>query len=195
VTWKSYIAYGEKYEYEEHATIFMQGERGKGFYYLDKGNIINRFLSINGKERYMNHISPGMLFGEEGSNGSNYLSNAETLEPSSVYFFTEQTLLDICQKDPDAVTIFIRHQVESFRKKLQVIQLLDSNIESQMKLYLLHYAGESTEIPFNQTRIADDLATSRVTVNKIVQKWQNQRLIKLEKQKIHLLDRDNFFSM
>lgn len=188
MTWESYLAFGEKYEYEEHVTIFMQGERGKGFYYLEKGNIINRFLSINGKERYMNHISPGMLFGEEGSNGSNYLSNAETMEPSTVYYFNEQTLLDICQKYPEAAGIFIRHQVESFREKLQVIQLLDSNIESQMKLYLLQYTSESSEIPFNQTRIADDLSTSRVTVNKVVQKWQNQGLIKLGKQKIQLLD-------
>lgn len=192
-TWEDYFPFGEKYMYDENTTVFSQGEKGEGFYYLEKGVVINRFLSITGEERYINHTFPGMVFGEEGSNGNVFLNTAITTMPSIVYYFSKQMFLELCEHHPEAGATFINCQIENFRKKIQLIKHLDSNIETQMRFYLSQYANESSDIPFNQSKIAEDLATSRVTINKVIRKWKNEGAIKLSNQKIQIIDKDKFF--
>lgn len=193
-SWEPYLSYGIKKEYNKEEFIYYQGQKGNGFYYLSKGIIINRFLSKEGKEHYINHISPGMIFGEEGSNGNSYLSTATTIVPSSIYYFSEQTLLNLFEKDPKIVELFISYQIESFRKKIKIIQYLDSNIEKQMKFYLAQYHFDnSSYIPINQTVIANDLETSRMTINKIIRKWKAKGLIDLSNQVLHIINKDLFY--
>ena len=195
LNWKRYLHYGDKRFYDENTIVFNQGEVGEGFYYLDDGMVINKFLSITGEERYINHISTGMLFGEEGSNGNPFLYTAITTAPSTIYFFSQQVFMELCKTHPEAGITFINFQIYNFRKRIELIKLLDSNIETQMIFYLSQFVNESLDIPFNQTSIANDLVTSRVTINKIIRKWKEKGLIKLSRQKIQILDRDKFFGL
>lgn len=191
--WNFYLSYGEERHYEKNSTIYYQGEQGIGFYYLIKGRVVNRYLSENGKERFINYISPGMLFGEESSNGNTYLSTATTDVPSIMYYFSDLALLELCKDHQQASATFISYQIYNFRKKLQLIQYLDSNIEIQMKFYLAQQGSDSLYIPINQTSMADDLGTSRATVNKVIRKWRSEGVIELSNQTLHILNKKWFY--
>ncbi len=193
LVFKDYLRYGSVKQYDTNKTVFIQGDIGHGLYYLMEGKVINRFLSECGSERFINYISPGMLFGEEGSNGNSYLSTTTAIAPSKVCYIPKDTLYQICRDHPKASIAFIGLQIENFRKKLQLIRFLDSNIEVQMMFYLAQYDCNTVNIPLNQTIIAKDLNTSRMTVNKVIRKWKNEGKIELSVQMIRILDEAWFY--
>ncbi|WP_396654874.1 Crp/Fnr family transcriptional regulator [Mesobacillus jeotgali] len=56
-------------EFEKNKVVYLQGEAGRGIYYLKKGEIKVTLLSDKGDERIINMVPPGMLFGEHGVHG------------------------------------------------------------------------------------------------------------------------------
>jgi CRP/FNR family cyclic AMP-dependent transcriptional regulator len=57
-----------------------------------------------------------------------------------------------------------------------------------MAYYLLKLYHENGNASINQTSFAKYLGKSRITVNKVIQKWKEQNLIELKKRKIELKD-------
>ena len=55
-----------------------------------------------------------------------------------------------------------------------------------MAHYLLKLVKENEEFPFNQTSFARYVGTSRITVNKIIQKWSKEKWIELSNQNIYI---------
>ncbi|WP_413300791.1 helix-turn-helix domain-containing protein [Bacillus sp. 1P10SD] len=57
-----------------------------------------------------------------------------------------------------------------------------------MAHYLLKLINENGNFFIDQTSFARYIGTSRITVNKILNKWKNQKLIRLSNRTIDLLD-------
>lgn len=187
--WETYLSYGRKCTYNKNDILYHQGERGDHFYYLQSGTLINRYLSYGGEERYVNHIWPGTLFGEEGMSGNEYISTVVATRDAVVYCFSRDDLLKICKEHKEAASLFIRIQVNNFEQKIEVLRKSDSKIEKKILFYIAEYAHVTNIIPVNQSRLADDLGTSRATINKIFQKWIDEGNIKLNNRKVEVLNR------
>lgn len=171
---------------EENTTIYYQGEVGKGFYYLDKGSVKITLLTEKGAERTVNYVPEGMLLGENGINKEPYLTTAVTTTPSVLYYFTNEVMLKIYEKEPKAVIHFTNSLLYKFRLLAEIITFLNLPVEQQMAHYLLKLVKENEEFPFNQTSFARYVGTSRITVNKIIQKWSKEKLIELSNQNIYI---------
>ncbi|MEX6702756.1 Crp/Fnr family transcriptional regulator [Peribacillus frigoritolerans] len=187
-TWSPFLTYGQFIEVKENTVIYNQGEDGKGFYYLSKGEIKITILSDKGDERTVNYVPEGMLFGENGINKEFYSTNAITTSPSVLYFFSDEALLKVCKEYPNAATIFTNSLIYKFRLLAEIITFLDSPVEQQMAHYLLKLVNENGKFAINQTAFARYVGTSRITVNKIIQKWVNDGIIKLSSQTIDIID-------
>jgi len=171
---------------EENTTIYYQGEVGKGFYYLDKGSVKITLLTEKGAERTVNYVPEGMLLGENGINKEPYLTTAVTTAPSVLYYFNNETTLKIYEKEPKAVILFTNSLLYKFRLLAEIITFLNLPVEQQMAHYLLKLVKENEEFPFNQTSFARYVGTSRITVNKIIQKWSKEKWIELSNQNIDI---------
>jgi len=189
--WTPYLIHGKKIETVKHTTIYRQGDVGTGFYYLDKGSVKITLLSENGHERSIDYIPLGGLFGEHGAYKGSYLTSAITTAASVIYFFSDEVLSRICQDHPQAAVIFTNSQIYKLRLLAEIISFTDSPIEQQMANFLLKLAvvHEDNHIPIDQTSFARYIDTSRITVNKILQKWRQQGLIELsERGAIRVVD-------
>ncbi|QTL48095.1 Crp/Fnr family transcriptional regulator [Priestia aryabhattai] len=184
--WRPFLKYGQMIKLEENTTIYYQGEVGKGFYYLDKGSVKITLLTEKGAERTVNYVPEGMLLGENGINKEPYLTTAVTTTPSVLYYFTNEVMLKIYEKEPKAVIHFTNSLLYKFRLLAEIITFLNLPVEQQMAHYLLKLVKENEEFPFNQTSFARYVGTSRITVNKIIQKWSKEKLIELSNQNIYI---------
>lgn len=186
--WSPFLKYGKFIEMKENTVIYHQGSGGKGFYYLSRGEIKITILSDKGEERTVNYVPEGMLFGENGINKESYLTTAITTSPSVLYHFSDEALTRICKEHPNAATIFTNSLIYKFRLLAEIIAFLDSPVEQQMAHYLLKLVNENGKFTINQTSFARYIGTSRITVNKIIQKWNKDGIIKLSDRTIHIID-------
>jgi CRP/FNR family cyclic AMP-dependent transcriptional regulator len=179
--WTPFLMYGQKLDLKKNTVVYRQGERGKGFYYLDNGGVKIILLSDNGHERTLDYVPNGGLLGEHGAYKGTYLTTAITTCPSILYYFSDEALSNVCRDHPHAAVIFTCSQIYKVRLLAEIISYQDCPIEQQMAHYLLKLISihENENIPIDQTSLARYIDTSRITVNKILQKWKQHGLIQL----------------
>lgn len=179
--WNPFLMYGQKLECKKNTVIYRQGETGKGFYYLDRGGLKIVLLSGNGHERTIDYVPVGTLSGEHGAYRGAYLTSAITTSPSVLYYFSDEALSNVCRDHPQAAVIFTNSQIYKVRVLADIISFQDCPIEQQMAHYLIRLFSvhETENVPIDQTSFARYIDTSRITVNKILQKWRQQGLIEL----------------
>jgi CRP/FNR family cyclic AMP-dependent transcriptional regulator len=186
--WEPFLKYGQKIEVQRNKVIYSQGEVGRGFYYLSKGEVKITLLSDKGDERILNIVPTGMLFGEHGVQQEPYLTGAITMTPCDIYFFSDEVLSQICKEHPHASTVYTNSLIYKFRILAEIIFLLDSPVEQQLAYYLIKLVEENGKASMNQTSFAKYIGTSRITVNKIIQKWKQNGYISLNKRQIVIID-------
>lgn len=189
--WTPFLSYGQRLELKKNTVVYRQGENGKGFYYLDQGGVKIILLSDNGHERIVDYVPTGSLLGEHGAHRASYLTTAITTSPSILYYFSDEALSAVCRDHPDAAMLFTNSHIYKVRLLAEIIWLLDSPVEQQMAHYLLKLTDihENENIPIDQTSLAQYIGTSRITVNKIIQKWRQQNWIAFSNGMIRVMDR------
>lgn len=190
-SWSPFLKYGKKLEIDENTVVYHQGGEGKGFFYLCKGGIKITLLSQEGVERTVNYVPEGMLFGEHGVRNESYLTSAITSCPSEIYFFSDEALFMICEEHPEAACIFTNSLIYKFRILAEIISFLNSPVEQQMAHFLLKLVSENGNFSIDQTSFARYIGTSRITVNKILNKWKHQQWIQISNRTIDILDFDS----
>lgn len=193
--WEPYLKYGQRLEMKKHKVVYHQGETGKGVYYLSKGEINITLLSDKGDERIINVVPSGMLFGEHGIHEEPYLTSATTTCPSTVYLFSDEALANICKDYPEAASIYTNSLIYKFRILAEIISLMDSPVEQQLAYYLIKLFHENGNVPMNQTSLARYIGTSRITINKVIQKWKQDEYIELQNREIVIKQMDKILAI
>ncbi|WP_036737646.1 Crp/Fnr family transcriptional regulator [Paenibacillus zanthoxyli] len=188
--WRPFLKYGQLIKLKKNTVIFNQGDIGNGFYYLDAGSIKKTIFADNGDERIIYNIADGMLFGEDGMNREPYLANAVATMDCTLYHFSKQDFLAACTDDPNAAIIFTGSLMYKLRLLAQTIKFMDSTVETKLAHYLLRLKAEVDGVPVDQTTIANSLGTSRVTINKVLNKWKKEGVIEVSNRMICILDSD-----
>lgn len=189
-SWEPFLKYGQKFEMGKNKVIYRQGETGRGFYYLSKGEINITLLSDKGDERIINIVPTGMLFGEHGVQREPYLTSAITTSSTVFHYFSDEALAAVCKEHPHAATVYTDSLIYKFRILAEIISLIDSPVEQQMAHYLLKLVQENGNVSMNQTSFARYIGTSRITINKVIQKWKQEGFIQLNEREIVILDMD-----
>ncbi|MCR8645752.1 Crp/Fnr family transcriptional regulator [Paenibacillus sp. N1-5-1-14] len=176
---KPYLSYAQAITLGKHATVYNQGEVGRGFYYLEEGGVKILFLSENGQERIVDYVPVGTLLGEHGVSKSPYLTTAVCTVPSTLYLFSDQALTLMCNNHPETALFYTNSLIYKMRLLAEVIAIYDSPVEQQMAHYILKLRDvhQNGSIPIDQTSLAQYVGTSRITVNKTLQKWKQQQVI------------------
>ncbi|ABO68509.1 Crp/Fnr family transcriptional regulator [Geobacillus thermodenitrificans] len=188
--WTPFLAYGQRLELKKNTVVYRQGEDGKGFYYLDQGSVKISTLSSNGFERVIDYVPVGTLLGEHGACRGTYLTTAITTAPTILYYFSDEALTRVCQDHPEAALLFSHSHIYKVRLLAEIIAYMDCSVEQQMAHFLLKLVdihGKET-IPIDQASLARYIGTSRITVNKVMQKWRKQGLIRCGNSIIYVLD-------
>ncbi len=128
------------------------------------------------------------MFGEHGVNKESYLTSAITTTPSVIYYFSDEALSRISKEHPEAAILFTNSLIYKFRILAEIISFLNSPVEQQMAHYLLKLVNENGIFLMDQTSFARYIGTSRITVNKILNKWKTQHIITISNRTIQIED-------
>lgn len=188
--WEPYLQYGFIKRLAKEETLFSQGEKGSGFYYVSEGKISIRLLSEEGKERIIDYMLDGSLLGQQGIIGQPYSVSALCDTNTCLYYFSNEAFKTICNKYQRANGIFIKSLSIRIRMLAETVTMINMSYEKQMArfLVLLSQKYNTHSIPITQIALAQYIGTSRITVYKIMQKWSNQKLISIGNHKIDIIN-------
>ena len=190
-TWDDFIriGYGQKINCTRNTFLFYQGEIGKGFYYLEKGEVKISLLSDQGVERDIDYVLPGELLGEHGFNNSPYVTSAFVTTPSVLYFFSMNDFNQLCLDIPIATSLFMDALIRKVRILAETTSFLNAPANFRLAHFLYKHCQEKeAKIKFRQISVARFIGTSRITVYKIISQWEKEGMINYHNGYFYILD-------
>ncbi|HJF30278.1 MAG TPA: Crp/Fnr family transcriptional regulator [Sporosarcina psychrophila] len=175
----SYLENGSRLFVKRNTVIYEQGTTGDGFYLVNEGKIKISMKVFNEKNRILEILGKGQLFGEQSLDQNSYFSTATALENSVVYYFTSKQFQDLVIKSKYFRNLFYSSMINKLKQLGAIIQLKSLSVEVQLANSLLELCHKynSCEIPLNQQQLSNYTGLTRITIYKIVKEWKDLRLI------------------
>jgi CRP/FNR family transcriptional regulator/CRP/FNR family cyclic AMP-dependent transcriptional regulator len=179
--------------------IFHKDSPGRNLYIIESGKVRIFILSESGQEISLNIYGPGDFFGELALlNGLPRSAGAVVMEHTVTLTLQRDDFLRLLQERPKIAMDIMRALSTRQRyttKYAEGLAFLDVYGRVAAKLIELgdRYGQESEgieiELRLTQAELASWVGSSRESVNKVLGAFRDQGLIRLEGQKITILDR------
>jgi len=185
--------------FQKNEIIFFECNNDKKLYILVAGRVKLSMLSPDGKEKVVNILQEGDIFGEMSLFDQDpHPLNAEVLEDARLVILSFEDLESIIMQNP-GVAIKI---IDALAKKTrlltsQIRELVFQDAEGRLASLLKRFAedfglevksGKMIDLILTHQEIANLLGSSRVTVTKLLNKFIDEKIIKIYKRKIVVLD-------
>ena len=187
-------------------SVYIQGERGRAFYFLRKGRVKISIFREDGSEKILAIQEENTFFGESAAfDEQPYFATATVLENSEIFHIYRDKLLRVIERMPSVAILLICALIRKMR--LLAFQIEDfSFLDAQKRvvhilLTLAQELGvEKEDGLYIQKRIThDDIAhmtgLSRVTVTNILNYLERLNLIKKKRCTLTILDQERLNSV
>lgn len=190
---------GEKKTYPAGAVIYMQGDPAPAICLIRRGRVRMFYIGDSGKEITFQIIGEGQLIGE-----SAFLSHAS--RETTILAVTEvemvsckiEDLMPFMQENKELNALILTQLTENYRNlcsQLKRLTLYDST--QRVASYLLDHTAEAQKglgivdgtLPYTHEELAVCLNLNRVTVTRILNRFEKEGLVSLRQKKIKVLDR------
>jgi CRP-like cAMP-binding protein len=179
--------------------IYFPEERSDNIYLLKEGKVKISRLSEDGKKTTLHLIGPGEIFGESAILGQEKRENiAEVVEDAVICSINRSMFQEMLALNPQinlSVNKLIGLRIRKIQAHVEDIVFKDSNerVVAFLKRYTKSFGKKMVDgwmvRPFlTHQEIADLTATSRQTVNSILQKLVENGKIKYTRRFFHALD-------
>jgi CRP/FNR family transcriptional regulator len=176
-------------------TIFLEGDRGSGFYVVIKGQVKIFKLAMDGKEHILHIIGPGDPFGEVAVfAGRSFPANAEALADSRLLFFPRNSFVALISRNPSlAMKMLAVLSIRLRQFAVQIENLSLKEVPGRLASYLIILTNEqenaaSVMLPISKGQLASLLGTIPETLSRIFAKMAGQGLIGVNGRNISILD-------
>lgn len=183
--------------YEKGETIFLEGDRGIGFFMVGEGRVKIFKVSSGGKEHILHIFGEGEPFGEVPVfHGQPFPANAEALMRTRTLFFPRDRFVHLVEANPTmALNMLAVLSMRLRRFAAQIENLSLKEVPARLAGYLLYLSEEQdgaevVQLDISKGQLASLLGTIPETLSRIFAKMSEEGLIKVNGRFIHLLDRD-----
>lgn len=183
--------------YQKSETIFLEGDKGIGFYMVGEGKVKIFKVSSGGKEHILHIFGEGEPFGEVPVfYGQPFPANAEALVKTRTLFFPRDRFVQLIEANPTmALNMLAVLSMRLRRFAGQIENLSLKEVPARLASYLLYLSKEQgdavvVELDISKGQLASLLGTIPETLSRIFAKMTEEGLIKVNGRAIHLLDRD-----
>ncbi|WP_153731420.1 Crp/Fnr family transcriptional regulator [Sporosarcina obsidiansis] len=175
----SFIKYGNRLFIKSNTVIYEQGTTGSGFYLLVEGKIKISMKVFDEKDRTLEILEKGQLFGEQSLDQNTYFSSAIALENCIVYYFTSVQFQELIIENEFFRDSFYNSTINKMKQLGDIIQLKSLSVEEQLANSLLEISRKynSNEVPLNQQQLSSYTGLTRITIYKITKKWIDSKLL------------------
>lgn len=187
--------YAHRLELASEQVVFLEGEASEGLYVVESGWLKGSKIAESGREQVMRYFGEGDAINE----GVIFLEipNPATLialEESVVWLVPRQALLSLVDEQPKLLWPLIQslakrlHYVVGLVKDLSLLPL-----EARLAKFLLEHASKDTlerKRWATQAELAARLGTVPDVLQRVLRKFTEAGLIRVERQQINILDRE-----
>ncbi|OPY78571.1 MAG: cAMP-activated global transcriptional regulator CRP [Syntrophorhabdus sp. PtaU1.Bin058] len=185
--------------------VYMQGERSKCFYFINKGKAKLSILKEDGSEKIIAIQENNTFFGESAAfDRYHNFSTVTTLEESELYVITIDSAERLIQQHPSVAFLIIT----TIARKVRLLGLQIENISffdaqkriAHILVKLSYQVGQDTHegITIRKNITHEDIASltglSRVTATNTLNRFEKLKLIKKGRKMITIIDRDRLAS-
>lgn len=176
-------------EFKRNEIIFFEGDEGISFYLLVTGEIRIYKLSQEGREKTLALLDEGNFFGEMALlENKKRSANAQTVSPSQLAVIHKENFNRLIEKYPQIASKMIVHLADRLRRANQQIEALTfKDVQGRLANFLLQYAKNDVKDgptplkkKFTHQDIANLIGSSRETVTRLLNQFQEKDLILIE---------------
>jgi CRP/FNR family transcriptional regulator len=180
-------------EYAAGSIVFLEGDTAHGFYFLHTGWIKEVKISAEGREQILQYLGPGEIFNYMGIFvGRPNPATVIALEPAGVWLLQRDSFHKVLAKNPslslrvaEALADYVVHLVQL------VSDLSLHTVEARLAQRLLEQAEDDVVYRqrwATQAEMAARLGTVPDVIGRALQKLVEEKLIRVERQRIWILD-------
>jgi len=183
--------------YKAGQVIYLEGEPATAVFVLESGWVKATRMSPDGREQAMSVLKPMDIFGDVAVfSGTPYPGTVVALEEVEVWAIDGGALRELVARYPQLASAVIRHLA---RRVLYFIELVEDlslrSVEARLANTLLKNAQQvdgDLVVPRRQWTTFDEMATRLGTVRDVLSRalhtLEEERLLKVERHQIVLLD-------
>ena len=179
--------------------LFHEGDPGDTLHLIDKGRVAVRITTPLGEVATVDVLGRGQAVGLLAmlEDGGHRHATVTALEPTETMSLDREQLVELRRSHP-AVDRFLMGVLASHlrRTDTQLIEALFVPVERRLLRRLLYLcevydgAGGEVEIPLTQEDLASLAGTSRATTNRVLRQLEEDKVVTLRRNHIHVLDTD-----
>lgn len=183
--------------YHAGQVIYLEGEPADSVYILETGWIKATRMTRDGREQTMLVLSPVELFGDIAAlTETPYPATVLALEDVAVWVIPARTIFDLIQRQPAFALRIVRRLGERVLHYINLVEDLSlRSVEARLARTLLDQAKRHDQLLYVPRRswatydqIAARLGTVRDVLSRALKTLESENLLKVEKQRIVLLD-------
>ena len=182
--------------YEEGRHIFREGDEFNAIAAVRSGTIKTYVTDLEGREQVLGFYLPGEVIGLSGISRARYPCNAVALETVELCRFSFPRMASLATKVPGLQQELFRLMSEDIGKAGLLAG--DFDADERMAAFLVslsrRYAlrtlpATRLHLPMSRTDIANYLRLAPETVSRILRRFRDEELVRVERREIELLDR------
>ncbi|PIQ27303.1 Crp/Fnr family transcriptional regulator [bacterium (Candidatus Blackallbacteria) CG17_big_fil_post_rev_8_21_14_2_50_48_46] len=187
-------------KFDRGQVIFYEGDLGGSLYIIVTGSVKIVIMSDDGREHILGLLHEGDFFGEVSLiDGEPRSATAIALENVNVVMISRDDFIRLLRENPEMslkIMVTLCERLRKTDKHVESLAFLSAPgrvAQVLLNLAETHASGQDKNITVSHKITRQEFAslagTSRETLTRVLMDFQDDGLIKLEKNKIHIYDR------
>lgn len=192
---KKIAAIATTLNFDKGEMIFHEGDKGDGFYMVEKGTIKVFKMSFEGKEQILHIYGPGHTFGEVPVfEGKNFPASAMALEKAVIIFLPREKFVTLITSTPGLGMNLLADLSRRLREfTVQIENLSLKEVPSRLSAYFLTLSREQKNqkkvmLPISKAQLSNLIGTTPETVSRVLKKMMESSLIEVQAKTIVIKD-------
>ncbi|NOX33575.1 MAG: Crp/Fnr family transcriptional regulator [Deltaproteobacteria bacterium] len=188
--------------FDKGEMIFHEGDRGDGFYMVEKGKIKVFKLSYEGKEQILHIYGPGHTFGEVPVfEGKNFPASSMALEKSIIIFLPRDKFVTVITETPGLGMNLLADLSRRLREfTIQIENLSLKEVPARLAAYITTLSKEQENekqviLPISKAQLSNLIGTTPETVSRILKKMMSSSFIEVKTKTIIIKDLEGLFEL
>ncbi|MCP3876591.1 MAG: Crp/Fnr family transcriptional regulator [Desulfobacteraceae bacterium] len=182
--------------------IFHEGDKGDGFYMVEKGKIKVFKLSFEGKEQILHIYGLGHTFGEVPVfEGKNFPASSMALEKSIIIFLPRTKFVNLITETPGLGMNLLADLSRRLREfTIQIENLSLKEVPARLAAYILTLSKEQKNkkqvtLPISKAQLSNLIGTTPETVSRVLKKMTALSFIEVQTKTILIKDLDGLLDL
>jgi len=181
--------------------LFRQGDKAERFYFVIKGTMRLYRIAPSGHEKVVDIVRDGQCFGEAlmFAEQTCYPVTSDALAAAEVIGFDNSMFMNLLRNNGDACFALMTRMSQRLHSQLNEIENLSlQNALHRLVNYLmqsLEGSNESLVLDVPKRHLASQLAIQPETLSRLLRKLTEANILKVEQNKLMLLDKQALYSL